>query len=259
MIDRAVPPEGAVDPPELVGFSDGSLAAYACAVYVRWQRIKRSETDPDRYFVKLVFAKARVTSVRGTTAPRSEVSGYLTLIRLLKVVLNAMDSKPSRVTIAMDSQCTISAVDKSGGLLAPYFSSQISESAANLSEISEETTVDPLQHVPGILNPADIPTRALTTPEEVMEGSIWQCGPSYLTLLREQWPFTRNFIDSIPKEKLRTPRAAFGLVAPEVWSSPLGPNLTRIVLEIMERSNCLSKTVHVTARVISNRSFLKTL
>ena len=40
VIDRAVPPEGAVDPPELIGFSDGSLAAYACAVYVRWRRIR---------------------------------------------------------------------------------------------------------------------------------------------------------------------------------------------------------------------------
>ena len=81
--------------------------------------------------VRLVCGKARVTSVRGTTAPRSEMSGFLILTRLLKVVVNAMDVKPVQITIAVDSQCTISAIEKSGGLLAPYFASRVSEAMNN--------------------------------------------------------------------------------------------------------------------------------
>ena len=94
VLDRAVRPEGAIGPPELIGFSDGSLVAYGCAVYIRWRKSKSFKSDPERYYVKLVCGKARVTSAKGTTAPRSEVSGYLILTRLLKTVVNAMDVKP---------------------------------------------------------------------------------------------------------------------------------------------------------------------
>ena len=136
-INRAARPIGVEDQPELIAFANGSLLAYACAVYVRWKLLKTSESEPDQFMVRLLCAKARVTSIRGTTAPRSEVSGFLILSRLLKVVMNSMDIKPSQVTVAVDSQCTISAIEKSGGVLAPYFASHISESMANLSEVAE--------------------------------------------------------------------------------------------------------------------------
>ena len=85
-----------------------------------------------------------MTPVKGTTAPRSELSGFLILTRLLKVVVSAMDQKPSLITIAMDSQCTISAMEKSGGLLAPYFASRASEASANLADLAAETEVGQL-------------------------------------------------------------------------------------------------------------------
>ena len=100
--------------------------------------------EPDRFYVRLVCGKARVTPLKGTTAPRSEISGFLILTRLLKVVLNSMDVKPSRVLLAVDSQCTISALEKTGGLLAPYFASRVSEATSNLAEIAEETDVEPM-------------------------------------------------------------------------------------------------------------------
>ena len=155
--------------------------------------VKISESDLDEYYVQLVCAK-------GTTAPKSEASGYLILTRLLKVVINSMDVKPAEVTLTMDSQCTISAVEKSGGLLAPYFASRIAEASSNLSEVAEDTVVNPIMHVPGLLNPADIPTRPSTTPEEVLEGTVWQNGPSYLSLPKDQWPFSREFMDILPAE-----------------------------------------------------------
>ena len=161
-----------------------------------------------------------------------------------------MDVKPSQITLAMDSQCTISAIDKSGGLLAPYFASRVSEAMGNLSEISEETLVNPVQHVPGPLNPADIPTRACTTPDEVKEGSLWQIGPAYLTLPRDQWSFSRDFIDAVPVEELRAPRAAFAALQGEPWVCCLGAKLSDLVEDIMNRSNSYAKTVYVTARVL---------
>ena len=250
VVSRAVRPEGVEDSAELVGFADGSLMAYACAVYVRWKKIKQSPMDPDRFHVRLVCAKARVTSAKGTTAPRSEVSGYLILTRLLKTVVNAMDIKPVEITTAVDSQCTIGALEKAGGLLAPYFASRVSESLSNLSELSENIVVNSVQHVPGPLNPADIPTRNTTRPDEVQEGSLWQNGPAYLSLPKDQWPFSREFIDVIPDSELRAPRAAFSSVVLIPEGNPLGDKLTSIVESVMLRSNCLAKTTHVTARLL---------
>ena len=124
VLDLCIKPEGVDGLPELVGFSDGSLEAYACCVYIRWKMLKNHPEDPDNYFVKLICGKARVTPLKGTTAPRSELSGLLILTRLLKVVVNALTDRPSQITIATDSQCSISALEKSGGILAPFFASR---------------------------------------------------------------------------------------------------------------------------------------
>ena len=178
-----------------IGFADGSLDAYSCAIYIRWLMKKNSLDDDDRYHVRLVCGKARVTPVKGTTVPRSELSGFLILSRLLKVAVNAMDEKPYQITTAVDSECTISAFEKSGGVLAPYFASRVSEASSNLSEIAEEIVVQPVMHVPGTLNPADIATRATAQPEDVMQGRMWQNGPDYLLLPRTEWPLSRNFLN----------------------------------------------------------------
>ena len=252
-VNRSVRPEMVEDVPELIGFADGSLLAYACCIYIRWRRIKTNQEDPDRYVVQLVCAKARVTSMKGTTAPRSELSGFLILSRLLKVVVNAMDIKPSQITLAVDSQCTISALDKSGGLLAPYFASRVSEAVANLAELGEETRVLPVQHVPGLLNPADIPTRDKTTVEEVRMGSIWQRGPAYLALPKEQWPFSRQFRDTVPEEEMRAPKAEFNLamVVPGVGDIELKEmGIVVMVEKIMNQCNSWEKSVRITARLM---------
>ena len=146
----------------------------------------------------------------------------------------------------------ISAVEKLGGLLAPYFASRVSEAMSNLAEVAEETTIEPLQHVAGPLNPADIQTRCTTTPDDVREGSVWQDGPSYLRLDRKDWPFSRDFLDVVPDQELRAPKATFNLASSGVWKSPLGSKLTRILMDIMDKSNCYQKTVHVTARFLKS-------
>ena len=202
VVSRSVRPSGVEETPELIGFADGSLSAYGCAVYVRWKLVKMGPEDPDQFSVKLVCAKARVAPVKGITAPRSELSGFLILTRLLKVLVNAMDLKPSRITLAVNSQCTISAIEKSGGILAPYFARRVSESMGNLAELAEDIEIDPVQHVPGTQNPADIPTRATTTPYEVREGGVWQDGPAFLRLSRDLWPFSRQFLDTLPDNEL---------------------------------------------------------
>ena len=248
--DRAVKPEGTVGAPELIGFADGSLDAYACVVYVRWLLKKTNVEDPDRFYVRLVCGKARVTPVKGTTVPRSELSGFLILTRLLKVVVNSMDEKPYQITTALDSQCTISAFERSGGSLAPYFASRVSEASSNLADLGEHSFVQPIMYVPGDLNPADLPTRANTRKEEVLPGSTWQNGPDYLSHSRVDWPFSRTFLDFIPEQELRSSKAAFNSADVKTWQCSLGPKLSNLIEQVMLRSNCLSKVTNVTARLL---------
>ena len=88
---------GVVDLPKLIGFTEGSLMAYGCSVNVRWKIQKMMENDPDKFLLRLVGSKVLVTILRGDTAPKSEISGFLILTRLLKIAINTMDVKPSRV------------------------------------------------------------------------------------------------------------------------------------------------------------------
>ena len=54
----------------------------------------------------------------------------------------------------------------------------------------------------------------------------------------------------MPTEELRSPKAVFGLAGSEPWISPLGVKLSLILEDVMLRTNCYSKSVHVSARLL---------
>ena len=97
-----------------------------------------------------------------------------------------MWEKPASVVICGDSQCTIAAMERSGERLAPYFCNCVSEITRNLEDLREHTEVEPIQHVPGPLNPADLPTRETATMSDLQPGSTWMDGPDFLHLEREE-------------------------------------------------------------------------
>ena len=95
-------------------------------------------------------------------------------------------------------------------------------------------------HVAGPLNPADLPTRSSATADDVRGESVWQTGPAYLYLPKEQWPFSRNFLDHIPEQELRVSKAVFNNTYVESWQCILGPKLSALAFQVMDKSNCLS-------------------
>ena len=117
-------------------------------------------------------------------------------------------------------------------------------------------------HVPGTLNPADIATRATAQPEDVMQGSMWQNSPDYLLLPRTEWPLSRNFLDYVPDQELRTSRAVFNVTCVDEVEGALGAKFWQLMSQVMDRSNCLDKVVNVTARLLkclfgSDRNIIK--
>ena len=122
----------------------------------------------------------------------------------------------------------------------------------NLSELAENSIIHPMFHVPGLLNPADIPTKANSTGKDVQADSMWKCGPEYLLLPREEWPLSREFLDYIPQQELRSSKAFFNAVQTTgAWKSVLGTSISRLVTQVIDRSNCLRKVRCVTACLLT--------
>ena len=143
--------------------------------------------------------------------PRSELSGLLISSRLLMTVLKAMSEKPDRVIVAGDSQCTIAALEKSGEGLGAYFCNRVSEILQNFDLVRAQypdTTLDPVYHLPGKINPAYLITRETGSALDLMEGSDWFCGPDFLQQEIEDMPLSRDFLnysgELLPPEELRT-------------------------------------------------------
>jgi hypothetical protein len=180
---RSVRPKEARGGPDLVGFADSSLQALCVAIYAVWDLQDESRE------ARLLTAKCRVTPLHGTSIPRGELQALVVLLRLLVATAGALRHRARKVTVFSDSECTLAALKKSGALMRPYFANRVSEALMLLKELGElcEEGVE-VRHVSGSLNPADLGTRGDVTLESLGQGSSWQAGPDFLTLVRTMGP-----------------------------------------------------------------------
>ena len=115
-----------------------------------------------------------MTPVKGTTVPRAELQGLTVLSRLLLVVTRALPDTPARVVMIGDSTCCVAALEKTGGLLNPFFSNRVAEVHENMDQIGQVAHhVEPVWHVRSSLNPADIATRGHAAVSDVDRDSVW--------------------------------------------------------------------------------------
>ena len=125
------------------------------------------------------------------TVPRTEMNGLVLGMKLGDLSLVSMREKPERIIFCLDSECTISAVDSENGLLKPYLANRRAVVKGKIQEWGlkfPEVTVEELQHIAGVINPADLPTRTNCTALDIGRETIWQNGPEFLKLPRESWP-----------------------------------------------------------------------
>ena len=59
--------------------------------------------------------------------------------------------------------------------------------ANRISEIHETTDSEQWRHVPGEINPADLPTRGMVA-SELVKGKLWLEGPDFLQAQEDTWP-----------------------------------------------------------------------
>ena len=105
------------------------------------------------------------------------MNGLVIAIKLIDLSLASMRELPSSIMFCLDSECTISAVDSENGLLKPYLTNRRAVVKGKLQEWQQkypEIVFEPLQHISGNLNPADLPTRTNCNPKDVEKDTTWQ-------------------------------------------------------------------------------------
>ncbi|XP_044744753.1 uncharacterized protein LOC123306696 [Coccinella septempunctata] len=162
-------------------FVDASKLAYAVVIFLRIQK----GCDVQLRFVQ---AKTKVTPAKkGDTGnsisiPRLELLAATIGARLTRHILNAMDFKIDKVFYWSDSSTVITWINREDNW-SVFVANRIKE-IRNISEVKQ------WRHIPGNMNPADLPSRGCTV-DQLLESRWWE-GPDWLKKNEESWP---NFPD----------------------------------------------------------------
>lgn len=167
---------------QIHAFGDASQDAYGGIVFVR------SVVNSQCVQVQLLMAKSRVSPLfneqnvkkkgKKMTIPRAELMGCLVAARLAETVKEAMDFADVPTYYWSDSTTALAWIrrDEDWGTFVGNRVRQI----LKLSEKSQ------WRHVPGIMNPADLPSRGCS-PNELLESKWWE-GPDWLRKPECEWP-----------------------------------------------------------------------
>ena len=149
----------------LHGFCDASKDAFAAVVYLRSQAV-----DVQLAFV---MAKTRVAPTDKQTIPRLELLAALILARLMKSVSTALDGfiRISSLCCWSDSRVALGWISGEQREWKQFVQNRV-------TEIRHLVPAELWHFCPGVLNPADIPSRG-SSPDELC-NSVWLTGPAWL-------------------------------------------------------------------------------
>ena len=177
------------DNPLLLCFCDASKDAYATTIYIKAKGKEKTK-------VNLVFAKPRVAPKKKTSIPRLELLAVLIGIRAIKFVIKELKIDCKEQILWTDSQCVLNWI-KSTKPLSVFVNNRI-------AEIKEVENVE-FRYINTKENPADLPTRGITS-QELKESDLWWHGPAWLQNKKEEWPtwdvppITQTVLENIQQE-----------------------------------------------------------
>ena len=154
------------------GFSDASNSAYAAVMYIRTEYI-HGAVD-----VKLVAAKTKVSPIKGQSIPRLELMAALLLAKLVNstVLSLQLDVDTHYWTDSMSVLFWIQS-NKPWKQVVHH----------RVQAIRRLTDNYRWRHCPGVLNPADLPSRGVNA-SELTNSRMWWEGPAFLQLPPDKWP-----------------------------------------------------------------------
>ncbi|OXA37717.1 hypothetical protein Fcan01_27528 [Folsomia candida] len=154
-------------------FCDASQAAYASAVYVR---IRIGE----QVQVHLLQAKSRVAPLKKMTIPTLELLGCTIAARMMNSVSDALSLDAGVTTTYWTDSTTALAWIQRNDDWGTFVGNRV-RSILNLTNCAEYW-----RHVPGVMNPADLPSRGCDA-RELLESKWWE-GPAWLKEDEDKWP-----------------------------------------------------------------------
>ncbi|GFX09989.1 uncharacterized protein TNCV_4101291 [Trichonephila clavipes] len=154
-------------------FCDASKAAYASCVFLRTE-VGGAIT------CQLVQARARVASIKPITIPRLE---------LLACTIGSRLINTTKIDLRLENVLIYCWSDSVNALYWIKRKENWGTFVNNrVQEIRRLTNPEDWKHIPGILNPADLPSRGCGVVELI--ASLWWEGPRWLNKPREEWPLS---------------------------------------------------------------------
>ncbi|CAL8083424.1 unnamed protein product [Orchesella dallaii] len=153
-------------------FTDASKEAYAAVVFLRVE-IESSVR------VELLASKSRIAPMKTLTIPKLELMGCLIGKRLAETVKKALKMTGVAEYYWSDSTTALAWIRRDPDLWGVFV-------ANRAREIRDGTNIENWRHVPGVENPADLPSRGCL-PAKLLLSRWWQ-GPAWLYEHENDWP-----------------------------------------------------------------------
>ena len=153
---------------ELIGFSDASVKAYGCCIYLK------VVYNDGTYRSALVTAKSRVAPIKPLTIPKLELSAALLLANLLKQVLSELQLvyEINGVKCYIDSTICLHWRKGSEKNFIPFIQRRVINIRSNINP-------DHWYYVESFRNPADIVSHGSYL-HSLIDNSLWLSGPDFI-------------------------------------------------------------------------------
>lgn len=154
-------------------FCDASKEAYAAVIFARVECVSQVN-------VSFITAKARVAPVTPMTIPRLELLAACMGVRLAHSTLESLKMSDKKITYWSDSSTVVFWIQRNCPW-APFVDNRV-------KEIRSMTSCHAWKHIPGELNPADLPSRGCTL--DKLCSVNWWSGPEWLKRNESEWPIS---------------------------------------------------------------------
>nr|XP_041630535.1 uncharacterized protein LOC121501965 [Drosophila kikkawai] len=169
---------GSIESAQLHAFCDGSSTSYAATTYLRLDH------GDGTCYASLLAAKSKVIPTKPLTIPRTELSGAVLAVKLVKWLTTArwLNDLPIQTFYCTDATILLHWLHGDVNRWKTFVANRV-------SFILDHSSPSQWRHVGTSENPADCATRGLP-PSELKDFDLWWRGPEWLTCKQGDWPST---------------------------------------------------------------------